>query len=125
MLNIDKQAAFWLESAREDWEVARELVAKGRTRHGLFFAHLAMEKALKAHVCRATGDVAPRTHVLLRLAEMSGVSFEEDRKGLLAEFDRYQLEGRYPESLEPPLSRSEAEEELGRAQEVFEWLTAR
>jgi HEPN domain-containing protein len=125
MLNADKQSGFWLESAREDWEVAGELVAKGRTRHGLFFAHLAMEKALKAHVCRSTDDTPPRTHDLLRLAELSGVAFEEDRKGLLAEFGRYQIEGRYPESLEPPPSRAEAEDELARAKEIFNWLTAK
>jgi HEPN domain-containing protein len=70
MLNAERQSVFWLESAREDWEVAGELVAKGRTRHGLFFAHLAMEKALKARVCRAMDETPPRTHELARAKEI-------------------------------------------------------
>ena len=60
MIDIDKQIAFWRDSADEDMAVARDLVHRNRIRHGLFFAHLAVEKALKAHVCRVTQDIAPR-----------------------------------------------------------------
>ena len=60
MIDIDKKIAFWRGSAEEDMAVARDLVHRNRTRHGLFFAHLALEKALKAHVCRVTKDIAPR-----------------------------------------------------------------
>jgi hypothetical protein len=65
MIDIEKQVAYWREGAAEDWLVAVELVDLGRTRHGLFFAHLALEKMLKAHVCRVTQDLAPRIHPLL------------------------------------------------------------
>ncbi len=51
-VDIEKQIAHWKRGALEDWEVAVELVDKDRYRHGLFFAHLALEKILKAHVCR-------------------------------------------------------------------------
>ncbi|NCO95976.1 MAG: HEPN domain-containing protein, partial [Armatimonadetes bacterium] len=53
MIDVEKQVAYWRDGAKEDWEVAQELVDRGRTRHGLFFGHLALEKLLKAHVCRA------------------------------------------------------------------------
>ena len=39
---------------------------------------LAVEKMLKAHMCRATGDLAPRKHPLLRLAERTGLVFSSD-----------------------------------------------
>ena len=74
MIDIEKHVDFWREGAREDWAVALELVNKERTRHGLFFAHLALEKALKALVCQKTRDLAPRTHNLVRLAEFAGGS---------------------------------------------------
>jgi len=64
MLNIQHQIAYWRDGAVENWEVARELVSSGRVRHGLFFAHLALEKVLKAHVCRHTRNLAPRLHNL-------------------------------------------------------------
>ena len=54
MIDIGKQIAYWLNSAREDWDAAQELVRSGRVRHGLFFAHLALEKALKAQVSAHT-----------------------------------------------------------------------
>ena len=53
MIDVEKQVAYWRASAAEDWQVTEELVSLGRTRHSLFFAHLALEKLLKAHVCRA------------------------------------------------------------------------
>ncbi|MEW5801581.1 MAG: hypothetical protein AB1847_05675 [bacterium] len=39
--------------------MARELIEHGRSRHGLFFAHLALEKVIKAHICRHTQEPAP------------------------------------------------------------------
>lgn len=121
-LNIKKQVAFWRESATEDWNVGRDLVRRGKTRHGLFFLHLALEKILKAHVCRKTGDLAPKTHALARLAELSGLKVSAEEKDILADFTRYNIAGRYPESLGTAPSSREAREKLRLAQEVYEWL---
>jgi len=59
MVDISKQIIFWRDNAKEDWDVARQLVDNGRTRHGLFFAHLALEKSLKEeafnYMARAEG----------------------------------------------------------------------
>jgi len=122
MIDISKQIQYWRSGAIEDWDVAVELVNAGRTRHGLFFAHLALEKALKAHVCRATDDLAPRIHALLRLVERSDLSLTEDQRLFLARFDRYQLEGRYPDTLPVAPDGKTARNELRQAKEVFEWL---
>jgi HEPN domain-containing protein len=102
--------------------VAVELVDLDRTRHGLFFAHLALEKLLKAHVCRSTRDLAPRLHSLLRLAERTDLTLSEERTVFLARFDRYQVEGRYPELLSVAPDMETARAELKLAEEVFAWL---
>lgn len=68
MIVIEKQVAYWQDGAIEDWGVAKELIKRNKTRHGLFFVHLALEKLLKAQVCRRTQDLAPRVHNLVRLA---------------------------------------------------------
>jgi HEPN domain-containing protein len=125
VIDIKKQISYWQTGAVEDWQVAVELTNTGRTRHGLFFAHLALEKMLKAHVCRATQDLAPRMHALLRLAERAGLAFVEEQRAFLARFDRYQIEGRYPDSLPPALDIETAREELKQAREMFEWLSQR
>ncbi len=121
-MDIEKHIAYWRETAREDWEVARHLVEVGRNRHGLFFAHLSLEKILKAHVCKRIHDLAPMIHNLPRLAELAGISLDPGRLDVLAEMSAFQMEGRYPEALVPRLSREEALHYLLRAEEVFQWL---
>ena len=122
MIDIKKQISYWRDGAKEDWPVARSLVQQGHTRHGLFFAHLAIEKAIKAHVCRSTSDLAPKQHSLLRLAEKTDLTFPEKSLLLLSRFDRYQIEGRYPESLPIALTVEEAQEEMDSVEEIFQWL---
>jgi len=122
MINIAKQIAYWTKGAHEDWSVANELVKHNRPRHGLFFAHLALEKAMKAHVCRHTQDLAPRIHNLLRLFELTGLNADLEQLEIFAEMNAFHIEGRYPESLTPPPSPEEGKEYLARAREVFQWL---
>jgi HEPN domain-containing protein len=97
MIDIPKQIEFWRLGSAEDAVVARDLVARGKIRHGLFFLHLAIEKALKAEVCRATTDVAPRVHNLVRLAELANLTFGLGQIDALAELNAFNIEGRYPE----------------------------
>ena len=125
MLDIARQVIFWKESAQEDWAVAQELVHRERVRHGLFFAHLAVEKALKAHVVRRTGEPAPRIHNLVRLAELAQIQLTPDQTDLLADMNVFNLEGRYPETMAPLPSRAEATEILDSAGEVLTWLMNR
>jgi HEPN domain-containing protein len=76
MIDIDKQIAFWRDSGKEDLAVAHELVNKNSIHHDLFFAHLALEKILKAHVCRVIQDIfPPRLHNLIRLAELASSAY--------------------------------------------------
>lgn len=66
MIDIEKQVNYLVKNAFEDWDVAKDLVIRGKTRYGLFFAHLTVEKLLKAHVCRNSKDLAPRIDNLVR-----------------------------------------------------------
>lgn len=124
MIDISKQIAYWRDGAAEDWVVAHELVAQGRIRHGLFFAHLSVEKALKAHVCRITGTLAPPIHNLVRLAESTGLLLGEKIIDLLAEVNEFNIEGRYPEMLLPLPTKSEADRYMKRIGEVLECLNS-
>jgi HEPN domain-containing protein len=125
MVDIDKHIANWKGGATEDWTVAGELVDRQRLRHGLFFAHLALEKALKAHVCRQTQDIAPRIHGLVRLAELAGLQLAPAHVDVLAEMGQFNMAGRYPDAGSPSLSSDAAHAYLSRGREVFEWLMNR
>ena len=122
MVDIAKQIAFWRDSAKEDWDVARQLVESGRTRHGLFFAHLALEKILKAIVCKQSQDLAPKHHNLSRLAELAALALDTWKMEVLAEMNAFHIEGRYPESLTKPPTKEEALNYMAGAEGVFQWL---
>ncbi|HEY3488585.1 MAG TPA: HEPN domain-containing protein [Candidatus Deferrimicrobiaceae bacterium] len=126
MINVGKHVAYWRESAEEDWASVAVLMEKGRFRHALFFMHLAIEKALKAHVCARTGDIPPRIHNLVRLSELT--PFPDCPEGyldFLAEANVYNIEGRYPDTSTPPPSTEEARVLSECAGEVFRWLMNR
>lgn len=125
MLNIEKQIAYWKKGAEEEMELAEFLLEKDKVRHALFFAHLALEKALKAHVCKQTQDAAPRIHNLVRLCEMARLEPAEDRMDSLAEINSFGLEGRYPDLFQVAPSFDDAPRFVQRARETFEWLMQR
>jgi HEPN domain-containing protein len=125
VIDITKHVAYWRGGAVEDWEVARGLVDNGKPRHGLFFAHLALEKALKALVCRSTGEIPPRIHDLVRLASLAGISVEEEGASIWAEFNSFSLQGRYPDSVGPLPPGSVTQQLMKRGDEVLTWLLTR
>lgn len=122
MIDLEKQIAYWRQSAEEDGAVARELLDRGRNRHALFLWHLALEKALKAHVCRKTRDLAPRIHNLTRLAELAGLDLPDNYGDVLADMNAFNIEGRYPDLLVPPPNPTQAQAYATRAEEVLECL---
>jgi len=121
-MNIEKQIEYWKESSDEDFAAAQSLLEKGHFRHSLFFAHLALEKMLKAHVTKRIKDIPPRIHNLVRLAEIANLNLDQEQEQLLREFGFYQLEGRYPDSEELPLESGFTEEEISRAKRMLSWL---
>lgn len=122
MFDIQKQIAYWRDGAVEDWEVAQDLLQHRRTRHGLFLVHLALEKLLKAHVCRYTNDLAPRLHNLIRLAELAKLTPTQAQLDTLADMNAFNLEQRYPDVLTPVPTPGDAKNYRLRAEEVYQWL---
>ncbi|WP_291321657.1 HEPN domain-containing protein [Desulfonatronospira sp.] len=111
-----------MQSSQEDLEVAEQLLHSGKIRHGLFFLHLALEKALKAHVCNKTMDIAPRTHNLVRLAELADLKLAQQQRWVLADMNPYNLEGRYPHILSPIPDKQEVLRLLCKSKETIQWL---
>jgi HEPN domain-containing protein len=122
MVDISEQINYWKAGAQEDWEAAQQLLAGGKVRHSLFFAHLALEKLLKAHICRYKQEIAPQSHNLVRLAQLTGLKLEEDRLDILAEMNEFNIEGRYPLNYVQPPTIQEAFEYMRKAEKVYQWL---
>lgn len=122
-VDVEKQVVYWRKGADEAWDTAQDLINRDRRiSFGLFFAHLALEKIIKAHVCRSTKETPPRIHNLNRLAEIAKLPINEENKKILAEINDFNIAGRYSDMLLPPPALRDAKRYLKRAKGTFEWL---
>jgi HEPN domain-containing protein len=121
-MGIEEQIEYWKRGSAEDLAAAESLLEKGHLRHCLFFAHLALEKMIKAHVVRTTRDDPPRIHNLVRLAQLTGLDPDDEQEKFLRRFDLYQLEGRYPDARQVVLDPGLTRRELQKATEIWQWL---
>jgi HEPN domain-containing protein len=122
MIDVDKHIHYWQSGAQEEWELAIDLIGKQRIRHALFFAHLTLEKILKAHVVKATGDVAPRIHNLHSLASISQLQLSADQIDHLKEMNLHNIEGRYPDLLAPEPALEQAHMLMDQTEDMYKWL---
>ena len=97
MIDINKQIVYWLNGAESDLETAELLISGKKHIEGLFFCHLTIEKILKALVVKKTNQLAPKTHNLNYLYELSCIKVSDNDILFLSVLMKYQLEGRYPD----------------------------
>ena len=90
-MNLQQQIDYWRKGSQEDIEAAETLMTNRKFRQSLFFAHLATEKILKAHVTKVREDLPPRTHDLLRLTDLAGLIVSDSQRTFLARLQRYSL----------------------------------
>ena len=96
-MNKEQAIQYWVTSANDDWQVALHLFEKGDYSYSLFFAHLTIEKYLKAIYVDRVGKNPPYTHRLLLLAEKAGLDLSEKNVSLLETVTDFNLETRYPD----------------------------
>jgi HEPN domain-containing protein len=88
----DEHITYWRTSSRHDLESAQAIFDSGRYDWCLFVGHLALEKILKAlFVARNDNKMPPKTHNLVRLAELSDVEMDDDRRFLLDKISDFNL----------------------------------
>ncbi len=114
-----------MAGAEDDLATAELLIAKNRILHGLFFCHLVLEKAIKAHVVKVTGMVAPRSHNLIYLSENAALEFDEDARQFLGILMKYQLQGRYPDFSPVLPDVLKTNEYFNKTKTLMQWLKER
>ncbi|MDY0355099.1 MAG: HEPN domain-containing protein [Sedimentisphaerales bacterium] len=91
----------------------------------LFCCQQAAEKALKAVIVKKTGELPPRVHNLLRLAEVAGIPSNPEHRRFLGELSAYYIQSRYPEEVRTAgstISRELAGSVLRRAEQTVQWV---
>ena len=96
-MNKKESIRYWLESAKEDWKVARHLFEKRDYSYSLFLGHLTIEKILKAIYVDRLNEIPPYTHRLVSLAEKASVNLKDEQLELLETITDFNLEARYPD----------------------------
>lgn len=118
---MDKDVKYWVDLARYDIETAEAMYRSGRYLYVLFTCEQAVEKMLKAAVVNTTGKFPPKTHDLVRLAELAEVDFEPDGKEFLGKLLFYYIQSRYPQEVHD-VTEGTAKECLERTKEITTWL---
>jgi HEPN domain-containing protein len=125
MIDPEKQIEYWKAGAFDDLETAKVLIDKNRLLQGLFFCHLVIEKAIKAHVVKQTKELAPRSHNLIYLSEKAKLIFSEDEEIFLGILMKYQLQGRYPDYNPNIPDKSKVTDYLIQTENLVKWLEAK
>jgi HEPN domain-containing protein len=125
MINIKKQIEYWINGAEDDLKTAGLLIREKRILHGLFFCHLVIEKAIKAHVVKTSGEVAPRSHNLIYLTEKTGLELDNETEIFLGILMKYQLQGRYPDYNPVLPDNTKVNEYLEKTNTLLKWLKER
>ncbi len=122
MIDLQKQIAYWINGAEDDLITAALLIKEKRTLHGLFFCHLVIEKAIKAHYIKIVEEVAPRSHNLIYLSEKAELVYDDDTQIFLGILMKYQLQGRYPDYNPILPDQHRIDEYFNKTKELLKWL---
>src|SRR6056297_2829913 len=88
---------YWINSANHDLEVAETLFQNGKYDWCLFIAHLVLEKTLKACYVKFHKAFPPRSHDLVRLADLVGIRLDDATLEFLDSFNTFNISTRYPD----------------------------
>jgi HEPN domain-containing protein len=98
MMTKQEHITYWVETADKNWKAVSHLFKAKCYVESLFWAHLVLEKLLKAHwVKDNTENTPPKTHHLIKLAAQTKLVFTDDELLFLAKMNDVQIEGRYPD----------------------------
>ena len=71
---------------------------------------------------KKTGDIAPRSHNLIYLAEQAELDFDESTQIFLGILMKYQLQGRYPDYNPVLPDHLKVNEYFNSTKELLQWL---
>ena len=86
----------WLDRSDYDLKTAEAMLQTGRYLYVFFCCQQAVEKRYKARILSRTGQMPPRIHDLVRLAEIAQVELSPDQERLSRDLNRLYIQSRYP-----------------------------
>jgi HEPN domain-containing protein len=127
-LNIENIKSYWIIEADEALNVSDHLFEKKDYSYALFFGHLAVEKILKSLYVENKKEHAPPIHNLHRLANLTGISLDEDKSEKLILISSFNIEARYPDikrSFREKCTKEFTLKQIRIIKEIYKWLKAK
>ena len=117
---------YWVNSANSDLKAADTLFKSAKYDWCLFIGHLVLEKALKAIFVRNNeSKVPPKTHNLVKLAELSSITLTDEQKLFLDEVNDFNFVTRYPDyklDFYKLCTKEYADKYFKKIKEYYGWL---
>ncbi len=122
-----EKVEYWVDLAEYDLETAKALLDSKRYLYVGFMCHQVAEKMLKALYALLIQEVPPKTHNLIRLAELTGILSEMPlaEKQMLTELLPLNIETRYPaykKELLKELNPARCKELLLLTEQLSNWI---
>ncbi len=127
-MDIKKQKAYWINSAKHDLEVAESLFDAQKYDWCLFVGHLVLEKALKACYVNNNNTFPPRIHDLVRLADLAKVDLNEETLDFLDSVNTFNISTRYPDEkfkFYKMCTHKFTEDNFKQIRNMFQWICQR
>ena len=96
--NVEKLIEYWQATAERDYETMLGLFKIKRYPESLFYGHIVLEKVLKGLVVKETKKEAPKTHDLVKLAEIAKLKLSNKILEYLKIVGRFNMRTRYPDA---------------------------
>ena len=122
---MEKDIKYWVDLSEYDIKTANAMFKSRRYLYVLFTCQQSVEKILKALVTKNTKQFPPKTHDLLKLAELSKIDIDEIKKEFLSKLSFYYIETRYPQDIakiSKEINRKMALEYLKNTKALLKWL---
>ena len=94
---VEKLVQYWNMTAKHDYIVMMSLFKLRHYSDSLFYAHIVLEKMMKALAVKKTGKQAVYTHNLLFLAEQAKLKLDENQGVFLDQINHFNVNARYPD----------------------------
>lgn len=124
---MDKKAQYWIDLADYDIETAKAMLETKRYLYVGFMCHQSIEKALKAVITSQSGNIPPKIHNLIKIAEMARLfdSMNEQQKQTIFLLNPLNIESRYPsykDMMLEQLTDTRCNEILSESKELLLWI---
>lgn len=122
---MNKAILNWIKTSDYDINTAKSMFQTKRYVYVIFFCHLAIEKLLKAFVCKITEKLPPKTHDLFFLVKLAQLNLSEKHQLLIAHLNTASIPTRYPEDISKitkQYNRTAAERYLKGTKNFLKWL---